>query len=114
MNQIVIGALLPYLIGTVFYLRRGLRASFALLVWVPLCMAAGALWAVVPDLPRMVGMDGLYHRLARDPRMNIFFFHTTIDRLETDSIAYTAVFVAMLISLLAVAWREIHRAERLP
>jgi hypothetical protein len=112
MNQVVIGAAIPYLVCAVIYFARKARASMTLLVAGPLAMAACATWAVVPDIPRALGMDGLYSRLANDPRSNIFFFHYTIDRLETDSILYTVAFVLMALSIFAVAWREVWLVER--
>ena len=112
MNQIVIGAALPYLISACFYVARRGRASMALLITAPLTMAVCAIWAVIPDIPRGLGMTGLYHRLAGDPRINIFFFHYWIDQHETDSILYTAAFVLMAVSLFVVAWREVWLREQ--
>ena len=112
MNQIVIGAAIPYIVAALIYFFRKARASMTLLVVAPLAMAACAIWAVVPDIPRALGMDGLYSRMANDPRSNIFFMHYTIDQLETDSILYTVVFVLMALSVFAVAWREVWLAEQ--
>ncbi|MBL7077209.1 MAG: hypothetical protein ISS31_07045 [Kiritimatiellae bacterium] len=112
MNQIVIGAAIPYLVSAVIYLFRQGRASMTLLVIGPLAMAACAVWAVVPDIPRALRMDGLYHKMANDPRCNIFFMHYTIDKLETDSILYLVAFVLMALSVFAVAWREVWLTER--
>jgi hypothetical protein len=112
MNQIVIGALGPFLIAACMYVARKARASFTLLVAAPLSMAAGAIWAVVPDIPRALGMETLYGRLARDPRIDIFFMHYTIDRIEGESILYTVAFVGMALSVFVVAWREVWLRER--
>jgi hypothetical protein len=112
MNQIVIGAVIPYVIGAIVYFARRARASMALLVATPLAMAACAIWAVVPDIPRALGMDRLYGRMANDPRCDIFFFHYTIDKIETDSILYTVAFVLMALSVFVVAWREVALRER--
>lgn len=112
MNQIVIGAALPYLVSVIVYIRRRARASMRLLVTAPLAMAACAVWAVIPDIPRALGMDTLYSRLANDPRCNIFCMHYTIDRIEHDSILYTVLFVLMAVSLFIAAWREVKLAER--
>ena len=67
MNQIVIGATGPYLISACIYLVSKTRASRALLIVAPLSMAACAIWAILPDIPRLIGMDSLYRRLAGDP-----------------------------------------------
>ena len=78
----------------------------------PLVAAAGALWAVVPDLPRLAGRNALYTRLAKDPRMDIFFWHYTVDKIETDTVWFTALFMLMLWMLLYAAWRELRRSEQ--
>ena len=112
MNQIVIGAAVPYLVSALIYAVHKARASYVLLVAAPVSMALCAIWAVVPDIPRALRMDGLYHRLAGDPRINIFFMHYTIDHMESDSILYTVAAVLMALSLFAVAWREVRLRER--
>ncbi len=112
MNQIVIGAAIPYLVSALVYLARKAHASMTLLVAAPLAMAACAVWAVVPDIPRALRMDGLYHRMANDPRSNLFFMHYTIDKLETDSILFTVAFVLMALTLFMAAWREVWLAEQ--
>ena len=112
MNQIVLGATLPFAGALAVYLARRGRIGLQFLVLTPLAMAAGALWAVVPDLPRLVGRLDLYNRLANDPRTDVFLWHYTIDRIETNSIGSTVIFVLMVWCLLAVAWRELrHREE---
>ena len=112
MNQIVIGAAGPYVISAIIYMARKARASSLFLIMAPLSMALCAIWAVVPDIPRALRMDGLYHRLAGDPRINIFFMHYTIDQMESDSILYTVAAVLMALSVFAVAWREVWLRER--
>jgi hypothetical protein len=112
MNQLVFGALLPFLVALAVYARRGCRASRRWLLLTPLAMTLGATWAVAPDIPRALRLHGLYARLAADPRTDIFLFHYTIDRIETESILFTVLFVLMTGALLAVAWREVARAER--
>jgi hypothetical protein len=112
MNQIVIGASLPFLIAAVIYVRNGLRAGRGLLVGTPLFMLLGALWAVVPDLPRLWQNKALYDRLARDPRMNVFFFHYSIDQMESYSAWWFVAFMLMAAALLAMAWRELQLAEK--
>jgi hypothetical protein len=82
-----------------------------MLVVGPAFMAAGALWAVVPDLPRLVGHHDLYLRWASDPRMNLFFWHHAIDAVEGYTALGHAGVCLMLASLLAVAWRELKRRE---
>ena len=112
MNQIVIGAAIPYLVSSLIYAARRARASMRFLIVAPLSMAACAIWAVVPDIPRALRMDGLYHRMAGDPRSNIFFMHYTIDKIEHESILYLVACVLMALSVFAVAWREVWLTEK--
>lgn len=112
MNQLILGAAIPFLVSAMIYAAARCRASMRLLLLCPLFMMAGALWAVIPDVPRVFGMSGLYFRLARAPWTDIFFFHYTIDRAEVDSPLYVVGAVAMACSLLLVAWRELALRER--
>lgn len=111
MNQILLGASIPFLAGALIYLCRGMRAGLPLLITTPLAMAALALWAIAPDLPRIVGLHSLYDRLSRDPRMDIFLWHYTIDQIESDSRWYAVGIVLMAGALLAAAYRELKRRE---
>lgn len=115
MNQLFMGALLGGLPVLGWWLRRR-RASNCLLCVAPLSVAAGALWAVIPDLPRAVGWHALYRRLADDPRMDWFFWHYTIDRIESDA-AWVRIVCQMgglvvMLALLAMAWHELRRREK--
>mgnify|MGYP006306872107 CR=1 FL=1 len=112
MNHIVIGASIPYLISLAVYLGRGCRASIAFLLGVPVFLAMGSLWAIVPDMPRLFGRMDLYREWAFDPRMNVFFFHHAIDSIEGYSPVWLVLFVLMVGSLLAAAWRELRRIEK--
>lgn len=116
MNQIFLGASIPFcLLAAIFALRRG-RIGFRFLFLAPFFMAAGALWAIAPDIPRvlgvwMPGMRALYDRLALDPRMNVFFWHYTIDQIETDTLPYHIGVALMAFALLAAAWATVRRIE---
>jgi len=112
MNQLLLGALLPFAGMAVWYARRGRRASLGMLLLTPLLMALGALYAVAPDLPRLAGRMDLYYRLADDPRTNIFLWHYAIDRIEVDSSLYHAALVLTFLLLIGAAWRELYLAER--
>jgi hypothetical protein len=112
MNQLLLGALLPFLAAAAWYARRGCRASPRMLVLTPLFMALAALYAIVPDLPRLAGCEGLYFRLANDPRMDIFLWHYTIDRIEVDSSLYHTALILMFAMLVAAAWRELYLLEK--
>jgi len=83
-----------------------------MLILGPALMGLGALWAVVPDLPRFFGFYELYHRLARDPRTDIFFWHYTIDGIEGESPWFVALLVLMLAAILFAAWRELYLLEK--
>lgn len=112
MNQILLGSAIVFLPAAALYALRGCHASLRMLVWTPLLMAAGSLWAIAPDLPRLVGWYDLYHRLALDPRMNVFFWHYSIDQVEIDALWYLPAGVLMLAGLLLAAWRELYLLEK--
>lgn len=112
MNQLALGAFIPFAVAAIAYALRGFRASFSLLLATPMAMALGAIWAVVPDLPRLAGRMDIYGRLASDPRTDIFFWHYTIDRIEAFSPWPNALTVFMLAGLILAAWRELRFAER--
>ncbi len=112
MNQILLGATPPFLIAAVIYVARRRRASLCMLVAAPIAMLLSSVWAVVPDIPRLLGMSDLYVRLARDSRCNIFWWHYSIDNAETDSRWYAVGIVLMAAAMLYVAWRELALLER--
>jgi len=94
------------------YVAKRCRASIGMLIAIPLLMGTCAIWAVLPDLPRLVGMGSLYCRMAADPRTNIFFWHWSIDQVEAQTIEaftpiFTSLFVLMVGSLLFATWREL-------
>ena len=111
MNQAFLGASIPFAIGAVIYLVRRCRISLRGLVMLPVCMLLSVTWAIAPDIPRLLGMTLLYNRLTHDPRCDIFLWHYTIDRMESDSSLFLPVLVLLGACLLAAAWREIHLAE---
>jgi hypothetical protein len=111
MNQIFLGMLLPFVVALLLYARKRFQASLRLLVWAPFCMGLGALWALVPDMPRLIGRSNLYHELARTPRSDVFLWHRSIDLVEGESIWYTVGVACMLGGLVFAAWRELRRAE---
>ncbi len=111
MNQMVIGAAIPFIIGIIIFCFKRFRASFKMLVTIPVTMALGALWAIAPDLPRFFGFLALYDKLSRDPRCDIFFWHYTIDKIETDSNIFPALMLIMIISVTWVALRELRISE---
>lgn len=80
-------------------------------------MGICAIWAVVPDIPRIIGLGSVYRKLAADPRTDIFFWHYTIDQIEAQTVEkyiplFTALFVILIVSLLLAAWRELNQRER--
>ncbi len=114
MNHIVIGAGIPFLIGLTIYWVRGARADMKLLVALPLFMAAGAWWAILPDFPLLWGDMAWYLRAHRSPWIDVFFWHGTIDRIEKEMDLAPWNLLAMILmmaALLAVAWRELYRRE---
>jgi hypothetical protein len=113
-NQIVLAAGIPFTVAVLAYALRKGRTSLRFLIVTPLVMSACALWAVVPDIPRVLGCQSLYRRLSRDPRCDIFFWHYTIDLREKDSGWFFVAFVIMLLLLTAAGCRELRRREERP
>ena len=112
MNHALIGALFPFAAAVILYgIRRG-RASLKMLSLTPLGMFAFGLWAVAPDLPRLCGMQSLYLKLYGDPRMNIFFWHYSIDQIETDSSWYSVWLLLMGIAVVLAGLRELGKREK--
>lgn len=112
MNHVLLGAAAPLLVCALLYLRAGGRASPRLLILGPLAMGLSGAWAVVPDMPRLWKDLAFYVELHHHPSCNLFWFHCAIDRDEVDSAWYPVAFVFVGALLLAVAWRELARAER--
>jgi len=111
MNQILLGASFPFVLGLLVYLLRRCRASLSMLILTPIVIAFSCIWAVVPDLPRLVGRYDIYSRYAMDPRCNIFYWHYTIDMTESDSSLYGLGLVLLFLALVAAAWRELRIEE---
>lgn len=111
MNQLLIGACLPFTAGLIYYLLKKRRASFAALIFFPVLMLASMAWAIAPDLPRFFGFRDLYYKLALDPRCNIFYWHYSIDLTESDSPLYFIGFILIASSMLFAVWREIKLSE---
>ena len=112
MNQLLLGAFLPFAAAAAVYVCRGFRAGLVSLTVTPVAMLLTSLWAVVPDLPRIAGRQDLYLRLAHDPRMDLFLWHYSIDRMEVDSPWYAAGVAVLFAALLLAAWRELQRVEQ--
>lgn len=112
MNQLLLGASAGFVIGAIWYAVQRGRVGLAWFIAVPLMMLAGAVWAVIPDIPRLLGMTELYVRWAQDPATNIFFWHYTIDLAETDSPWYAAGGLVMGAAMLGAAWYTLYRAEK--
>ncbi len=116
MNHLVIGMTFPFLLGCAAYLLGGCRAGWRLLVGVPVAMGVCGCWALVPDLPLLLGLSDLYFRLDRDPRIDIFFWHYTLDRWEDcgwEGAPWNLVGLAlMLLAVSAAAVRELQQRER--
>ncbi len=111
MNHALLGASIPFALALVWYLIRGRRATTAMLILTPLCMIVCGVWASIPDLPRVVGWHSLYMKLAADPRINIFFWHYTLDQIETDSSWYSAGVFLLGMAVMLAALRELKKQE---
>jgi hypothetical protein len=117
MHQLVLGAAIPLAFAILYYLFRRCRASMWLLLLTPPAMALGAVWAVAPDIPRLLGWQSLYRKLATNPKSDIFFWHYSIDQIEATRLdamtpTFNACFALLIALLLLAAWRELHLSER--
>jgi hypothetical protein len=112
MNHLLLGASIPFLIATIVYIRRKFRASIIGLIVTPIFMSMTMTLAIAPDLPRLFGLMDLYNQLLRDPRCNIFFWHFSIDNVETESVWQSILLVLMWGLLLFAAWRELMLREK--
>lgn len=116
MHQPLFGAILPVLIAAIVFFARGRRASLPMLIITPVAMVACAGWAIVPDLPKLVGQMDLYYRMHANPWSNIFFLHLWIDAIEGTWLdPYTPLFNTLFTLIAALpllaAWRELHLRE---
>ena len=112
MNQVFLGAFIPFAVASLVYVRRRFRSSVRLLVVTPFCMILGSLFAVIPDIPRLLGDTSLYRRLASNPRSDFFLWHRSIDLVETESVWYTVGYVLLWAALMLAAWRELMFREK--
>jgi hypothetical protein len=110
----MLGAALPLLVCAVIYIARGRRASLRLLVLGPLVAGLSGAWAVVPDLPRAFGDVDRYYQLHHASWCDVFWGHCWIDRGEIDRPWYPLAFIAVGVTILVVAWRELRRVEAGP
>jgi hypothetical protein len=110
--HLLVGAALPFLIGIVLYLCGRFRASFRMLVVIPLSIALCMTWAIAPDFTKLFGRMDLYYAVHRDPRIDIFFWHGSIDKIEKETPLCVLGFVLLFIAIIVAAWRELHLAEK--
>jgi hypothetical protein len=112
MNQILLGAIIPFFVAFLVYICRKFRASLAMLITVPFAIMASVIWAIAPDLPRFFGNMELYYKLSFNPKCDIFLWHYSIDLVETDSGWYGVGLLAVIACMLFAAWREIRIMEK--
>lgn len=118
MHQPLLGALIPLIICLFIYVRRHQRLGIVGLLIMPTAMLTGAIWAIIPDLPRLIGWSSLYHQLAQARWTNIFFAHYTIDQIETTTLdtwtpLINTLFAIIVLIPMLIAWRELHTREHL-
>ena len=108
-------------VATCFVLRRGWR-------WIPAVMTAGAIWAIVPDLPRIFREDfpslplaGILGSKALENTLhdwgNLFFFHQSLDAQPHEyallGIGLILLFYnASIIGLMAIERRQYRRLQQ--
>lgn len=109
MLHLLLGMAPAYVLGLLVYMRCGRQASTNLLLLTPLWMAAGAAWAVAPDIPRLFRQARIYNILHQDTVTNVFLFHFNIDQIESYSSWHAMLVLFMLTSLLLAAYQELKR-----
>lgn len=116
MHQPLFGAIFPVIIAAILFCTRGKRASLAMLIVTPVAMLGCAVWAVMPDLPKLLGQMDLYYRMHNTAWSNLFFLHLWIDAIEdTWFDPYTPIFNSLFTIIVALpmiaAWYELHQRE---
>ena len=116
MHHPLFGAIFPVIIAAILYYKRNRRASLPMLILTPAAMLACAGWAVVPDLPKLVGQMDLYYRFHSTTWSNIFFLHIWIDAIEGTWLepytpAFNLLFTLIVALPLFAAWRELRLTE---
>jgi len=107
MDHLLTGAALPFVIGLIVYSVHCGRISIAgLIIW-PITVLFGMLWAVMPDVPRVLGFRDLYMKLSVDPRCDLFFGHYSMDLVESDTPLFAIPVVVMCGLMLFIAYREL-------
>lgn len=102
MNQFVIGMIPFFLIMIIrFFLKRFKLEIKELILHLSLMLLSG-LWAIIPDLPRVIGMNKLYIKLSKTEWINIFWFHYSIDKAESGNFIY-AYFIFIIIATVSTA-----------
>lgn len=117
MHQPLFGASIPVIIAMLIYSKNKRRASLHMLVCTPALMLVCAVWAVIPDIPRLVGFSSLYYKMQSSPWANIFFLHQWIDTIEAawfDACTplFNTLFIIIVTLPLITAWRELALRER--
>jgi hypothetical protein len=110
--NLVVGAFAGFVVWFVGYAFHRFRSGIFGLVMLPAALVTCSLWAEIPDIPRLLGMPDLYFRMARNPNINIFFWHYSIDQIESNSPWHEVGLLTILAAALFIAWRELARAER--
>jgi len=116
MHHPLFGAIFPVILAGIIYCKRNRRASLPMLIITPLAMLACAGWAVVPDLPKLVGHMDLYYQLHQTPWSNIFFLHIWIDAIEGTWLEpynpiFNTLFTIVITLPMLAAWRELKLME---
>jgi hypothetical protein len=95
--------------------------------WLPAAMTAGGIWAIAPDLPRILhedlpgptwlGMLGKGGELLLNRFGDLFFFHATLDSQPREFALHGLMLIVLMYSggiwlLMALERKQYRRAER--
>jgi|GEM_PF-720506 len=113
-DHLLFSGSIPFLMGLLWYIAKGCRASLRFLVVLPIGMILPMVWSVIPDIPRLLGMNALYRKLYMDPRCDIFLWHYTLDWYKNDTLVKWGPKGVgfMALCLIIAAWRELYLAEK--
>jgi hypothetical protein len=113
-NEVLVGAALPFVVWLAIYLARGARAGWKLLVLGPLAMLVSGVVAVIPDLPRLLHDNDRYFAWHKSDWCNLAWGHCWIDARPGLDDWWGGPAIAFLVGamVLGAAYRELWLAER--
>ena len=120
-----VGMIPPFLVSAAIYIKRKGKVTFRYLIWTPIAMFLGGVWALGPDWCRYIAIllrkNYRYSSEAHQPGWpDIFFFHGRLDLAgHTGAVLGTVAILFMFSCLIFVYLKQIwslmryaHRLEK--